>query len=79
MKPERWVHEGDLNLVAPRPAGAIRPAGICIVGTNILAGDAASRFIAGDPIDEIAKDYEVTREHIEAAIRTVLRARKRYP
>jgi uncharacterized protein (DUF433 family) len=44
----------------------------CLDGTGILVSFVASRFAAGETVAELARDYAVHPEHIEAAIRFVV-------
>lgn len=41
----------------------------CVVGTRVPIEEIAGRFKAGDSVEEIATDFERTRDEIEAAIR----------
>lgn len=79
MKPERWVHNDDRERIVPVRGAVFDRGSWSMAGTNVLVGDAAARFLHGDSVDVLAADYDVPRETIEAAIRTVLRAGKRYP
>lgn len=52
----------------------------CVAGTRIATFVVVGRFVGGDSIAKQAKDYRVTIEEIEAAIRyEYLRRRNRQP
>lgn len=47
----------------------------CLAGTGVLVSFVASRFAAGETIQELAKDYAVDSQTIEAAIRLMVYAK----
>jgi uncharacterized protein (DUF433 family) len=47
---------------------AIRFGKPCITGTRIDFATVMGRFAAGDTIDDIQKDYQLTREQVMAAL-----------
>lgn len=62
--------DGRLIFIDPRVQFG-RP---CIAGTRVPALEVAERFRAGESTIEIADDFELTGEQVEAAIRYELRA-----
>ncbi|HKY07277.1 MAG TPA: DUF433 domain-containing protein [Candidatus Binatia bacterium] len=47
---------------------AIRFGKPCITGTRIDVATVMGRFAAGDTVDDIQKDYQLTREQVMAAL-----------
>lgn len=73
------VTEADALLIVSVQGAVFDRDVYVMAGTNVRVGDCVSRFVMGDTVATLAADWEVTTEHIEAAIRTALRARKIYP
>lgn len=64
--PTTSIHDTPRSVVVDPRLQFGRP---CLLGTGIPTEVVAERFLAGETIDAIAVDYEIGREHVEAAIR----------
>ena len=79
MLVHRWVLPEDRLLIKPVQGAVFDRGTLVMEGTNVRVGDVVDRFINGDTAQQLALDFDVTVMHIEAALRTALRARKRHP
>ena len=42
---------------------------LVVVGTGVTTAAIADRFVAGDTIDDLVRDFRLDRRHVEEAIR----------